>query len=410
MSADKVKISWYGERGVVNAVVSALVKAGTPGVIAFLKTVSWANFPAWLSDVRSVELIVEIGCGEFGDPDLIIVCTTNDNKRFATFVEAKVNPYDLSAGSNRHGIRVRGFNSTINGQLSLKYRLALALSQWDGCRDVLSESERLHRAYKRPWMQRGLGDTIAWARHLKKPSVLSLLRNAGLAGMPLSHFRFVAWTWDREPFFGVTTIHNSEQRPLFLDEDGNEQWQRMLPQLGWIGFKQLAETDQLHDYLGVEFRSALATMRDSLEPKPVFEANTTNDLPRINSYNMLRNSEEHTLRQLKEIEQLAASYFGDEAVERLAGSSSIKYAGKVIVKIVPRDNFRCEHLLLGISTSLRRDNWGGHSLGGPKLIGSGDNAQPFYTLDLPRTEAAMEVSSDVLDAVAEICGVKTESR
>lgn len=406
MGKERLKVSWYGERGIVNAVVSTLVEAGVPGVVAFLKTVIWAAPPKWLNDVESVEIIVEIGCGEFGDPDLIIVCTTSDAIRFATFVEAKVIPYSQSAGSNKQGIRVRGFNSTINGQLSLKYRLAFALSQWDGHRDELNESDSLYHAYKRPWSQRGLGDTIRWARHLRKPNVLSLLRGAGLAGMPLNNFRFVAWTWDREPFFRAPAFHNSDQRPVFLDGDGNEQWQRMLPQLGWVGFKQIAESDKLHNFLGDEFRNALATMRDSVEP--VVKVTATNELPRIIPYNILKNSEECTVRQLRAIEQLAARCFGDEAVERKAGSSSIKYAGKVVLKLIPRIHNAKEHLGLAVSTSLRRNNWGGHFLNGPQLIGTGDNAQPFYILDLPRTRKAEEIASEILLDVAEICGIKPE--
>jgi hypothetical protein len=407
---DSVKVSWYGERGVVNAVISALVEAGVPGAIAFLNAVAWAERPEWLNDVRSVELIVEINCFEFGHPDLIVVCTTKDNNRFATFVEAKVIPYDLSAGSNRQGIRVRGFNSTINGQLSLKYRLALALSRWDGECDKLSESDSLYRAYKRPWSQLGLGDTIRWPRHLKKPNVLSLLRNAGLAGMPLSNFRFVAWTWDREPFFRTPAFDNSDQRPVFLDGDGNEQWQRMLPQLGWIGFKQIAESAKLQDFLGDEFRSAVNTMRESLEPAPVVDVTALNDLPGVTPYNILDNSDENTIQQLRAIEQLAASYFGEQSVEKGAGSSSISYAGKVMVKLVPRDHSLREYLMLGVSTSLGRDKWGGHSLGGPKKIGKGNNEQPFYTLDLPRTEKALEVASEVLLDVAEVCGIEIEGQ
>jgi len=406
MGKERLKVSWYGERGIVNAVVSSLVEAGVPGVVAFLKTVIWAAPPKWLDDVESVEIIVEISCWEFGNPDLIIVCRTEGDDRYATFVEAKVIPYDLSAGSNKCGIRVRGFNSTINGQLSLKYRLALSLSQWNGDSEELSEPDVLYQAYERSWSRGGLGDTNRRARHLRKPNVLSLLRSAGLAGMPLSNFYFVAWTWDQQPFFRASQFHKSDQRPLFLDEDGNEQWQRTLRQIGWIGFKQIADSDKLQNYLGNEFRDALATMQDSLEP--VVKVTATNELPRIIPYNILKNSEECTVRQLRAIEQLAARCFGDEAVERKAGSSSITYAGKVVLKLIPRIHNAKEHLVLAVSTSLRRNNWGGHFLNGPQLIGTGDNAQPFYILDLPRTRKAEEIASEILLDVAEICGIKTE--
>ena len=354
MAENGVKVSWYGERGAVNAVVVGLRQLEVPGVIAFLNAVAWADRPAWLRDVGSVELIVEIGCGEFGDPDLIIVCTTKEGQRYATFVEAKVIPYETSAGSNQHGIRIRGYNSTINGQLSLKYRLAMALSNWDGSSSELSESDAVYRAYKRPWSQKGLGDTIRWPRHLKKPTVLSLLRNAGLAGLPLNQFHFVAWTWDRDPFFRSLAFHHSDQRPLFLDEAGVEQWQSTLPQLGWIGFKQIAESDQLSKCLSDGFRDALATMRPTLEPTPVADVSAAGDLPRVASYNILKNSHEHTIQQLRALEKLAAEHFGEDAIEQNPGSSSVKYAGKVILKLVPRNHGPTEFLLLGVSMSLGR--------------------------------------------------------
>lgn len=409
MEENGVKVSWYGERGVVNAVIVGLRESGAPSVIAFLNAIAWAKRPAWIRDVKSVELIVEIGCGEFGDPDLIIVCTTKEGQRYATFVEVKVIPYETSAGSNQHGIRIRGYNSTINGQLSLKYRLAMSLSNWDGSSDELSESDAVYLAYKRP-SQKGLSDTIRWPRHLKKPTVLSLLRNAGLAGLPLNHFHFVAWTWDRDPFFRSLAFHDSDQRPLFLDKSGNEQWQSTLPQLGWIGFKQISESDQLSKCLDDGFRDALATMRPTLEPTPVADISAAEDLPRVASYNVLKHCHDDTIQQLRALEKLAAEYFGEDVIEQKPGSSSVKYVGKVILKLVPQNRGSGEFLLLGVSTSLGRNDWGGHSLNGPQLIGAGNKAQPFFTIDLPHTNETAEIVSDIILDVAEICGLKTDGQ
>jgi len=403
-----IKISWYGERGVVNAVVAGIMKAGVPGAIAFLEAVTWAKRPNWLGHIKSVELIVEVGCGEFGDPDLIIVYTTKNNQCFAILVEAKVISYQTSAGTNQSGIRVKGYNSTINGQLSLKYRLALALSQADENDNELSESNAVYNAYKRPWTKKGLGDTISWPRHLKKPSVLSLLHDAGLVGLPFEHFYFVAWTWDRNPFFESPDFHDSVQRPLFLDQDGNEQWEKMFPQLGWIGFNQIAEAEQLTDHLGDEFCRALRTMRESHEPPLVVEGDCNGDLRRVSPYNIQEKSQSDTIRELRIIEKLAAEYFKDASIEQKVGSSSIKYAGKVIVKIVPQGHTHAEYLLLGVSTSLGRDHWGGYAMEDPILIGSGKTAQPFYTLCLPSTEEARKIASDIIQDIAEFYGSRKD--
>jgi hypothetical protein len=401
-----VEVIWYGERGVVNALVAALREAGVSSVIALLESVEWAcgSRPGWLGEVKSVDVIVEVGCGEFGDPDLIVICTTGDDQKFATFFEAKVVTYDSSAGSNQQGIRVKGYNSTINGQLSLKYRLAMALSVWNGHSNAVREPRAAYEAYRRPWSQGGLSDTLCWPRHLKKPTVLSIMREAGLASLPMSRFHFVALTWDREPFFRASAFHDSDLRPLFLDESGNERWHNTTSHLGWIGFGHIAKADRLARFLGDAFRKALVTMVPSLEP-PDFTDSATATYPSITSYNIQRHSSKATVRRLRALEALAAEHFGKGAIKQSNGSSSVKFAGKVIVKLIPRNHGPAEFLLLGISASLRRNDWGGFTFDGPKLIGSASKAQPFFTIDLPNTDESLEMTNDILMDVADACGL-----
>ena len=70
---------WYGERGIVNAFVTGIVRAAeTHGVQAFrdvLLDIRWADGgqPDWLERVEAISAIVEVGLYEFGDPDLILV-------------------------------------------------------------------------------------------------------------------------------------------------------------------------------------------------------------------------------------------------------------------------------------------------------------------------------------------------
>jgi hypothetical protein len=97
----------------------------------------------WISHLQNVDIIVEVGLGQFGDPDLIFVCSLDDNTKKHIFFEAKVVPYDISAIANSEGMRTAGFNSSINGQLSLKYRFVQALKQWNGKTSIIEQKNSL---------------------------------------------------------------------------------------------------------------------------------------------------------------------------------------------------------------------------------------------------------------------------
>lgn len=399
-----VNVSWYGERGIVNAVVAGLINAGVGGVVSFLKQVEWGGAPPQLGEITSVELIVEMGCGEFGDPDLIIICKSEKEVLLATFVEVKVIPYEVSAGSNQQGMRVKGYNSTINGQLSLKYRLAMALSQWNGPDNELREPDKIYDAYRCPGAQDGLGDMNTRARHLKKSTVLHMLSTAGLAKLKPDQFRFVAWTWDSKAFFQREDFGNSDHRPLFLDNEGQENWNITKSKLGWIGFQQIANAELLKCFLGHEFHNACNTIMVTWGGEVKTDSGTNNGFEPIEPkpYNIQKKCSNRTIEQLQTLENLAAKYF---TIKRKRGSLSIKYIEKVILKLVPRDYAGNEYILLGVSASLGRTEWGGHLLEGMKLIGVGTNRQPFYTIDLPRTDEATEIAHDIFRDVAEVLGV-----
>jgi hypothetical protein len=131
------EIEWYGERGIVNALVTDFVGRGeaeaVAGVRSLLEGVQWAGgaTPAWVRGVSAVTFFVEPGMGQFGNPDLILVCSTDVGAPpYIVIVEAKVVPYLESAMSNTDSMSEQGYNSSINGQLTLRYRLAQALCGW----------------------------------------------------------------------------------------------------------------------------------------------------------------------------------------------------------------------------------------------------------------------------------------
>src|SRR5579859_3108739 len=73
-------VFWYGERGIINAVVAHISTSGNfigshqePSQRNMLGNWTPAVLENELSDAR---LIVEVGLADFGDPDLMMVCRT----------------------------------------------------------------------------------------------------------------------------------------------------------------------------------------------------------------------------------------------------------------------------------------------------------------------------------------------
>jgi len=120
-----MEVRWYGERGVMNALVTHLQRTSDPveSVRTFLSAVRWAEprGSSWVNDFTQACLIVEIGLADFGNPDLMIDCHGPTGVR-CVFLESKIGMYLASMRPNHKGMQLPGFNSSINGQLSLKVR------------------------------------------------------------------------------------------------------------------------------------------------------------------------------------------------------------------------------------------------------------------------------------------------
>lgn len=254
------RIVRYGERGVVESIVLGIIeKSGTK---QFLKAIRWSNSskPEWIDDVQNTTWIVEIGLGQFGDPDLILVCRTREGNTYYLFVEAKVNRYVDSSLPNSGGM-IRGFNSRINGQLSLKYRFCKALEVWDGDIYRIVEPPELFEAYKK-----ALKDTMKMPRRLSKHSILRyVLKQNDFHQATIDNCYFVALTWDREPGPFKDTSLDPDLLPLFLSKAGINQWSVLKKNVGWIGYGVIhRELD-----LPADFQSTLKLMTPSIEPTRV---------------------------------------------------------------------------------------------------------------------------------------------
>lgn len=131
----------WGERGLVTTLFMDLASSETADVPLDL----WPRFFEQIfgrtgidcdwGKIKSVWLMVEpcFGPRGFGSPDAIACIEFKDAARVAVFFEAKIATYEGSAISPRCRAK-KGYNSTLNGQLELKHRLAVALASFDGQR------------------------------------------------------------------------------------------------------------------------------------------------------------------------------------------------------------------------------------------------------------------------------------
>jgi hypothetical protein len=325
-------VFWYGERGIINAVVAHVSTSGdfVGSVRNVLTATCWghANRPSWIEDVSDAHLIVEVGLADFGDPDLLIVCHTGSGMIHLVFLEAKAQSYTDSMQKTKPlraakwGMEQKGFNSSINGQLTLKYRFANALSLWDGRAAAISESRSLFEAY-----QGRLNDSPRKSpgRSLAKPSILTgIFGRLGLARLPEANCHYIALTWDCESkaFFNSPDV-SSDYLPVFLGDAGEERFSTMLDRIGWIGYKQLEDALGLSN--ATEYKAAFTTMLDSPEPPMSFYA----EKKRQGRW------ETYPSEIIKLGEDLAVA-LGTVHIQRLAGSYSMKDENaQTVGKIMP---------------------------------------------------------------------------
>jgi len=255
---DMEKIVRYGERGVVDALIHYLVENLESK--KFLHSIRWADssIKDWTTSIESVSWILEVSLNRmsgFGDPDIMIVCEIQDEAPYFVFIEAKVDKYEKAAGLNSKGM-VEGYNSKINGQLSLKYRFCEAVEEWRGKGRII-ETESLFQQYKNR-----IGENQKNPRRLAKPQVLELLKKYRFEELNLDRCFFVAMTWDREP--GPFVDLDKDLRPLFLSESGEELQSYIKAHLGWIGYGVINKTFELDE----SFKEILSTMVETY-PEPL---------------------------------------------------------------------------------------------------------------------------------------------
>ena len=398
-------IHWYGERGIVNALVTLI--DSSPDRIEYTKSllscIQWgrSNRVAWVNDIVDVDFIVEIGLFSFGDPDLILVCTTSQQEQHVVFVEAKAISYWESVE--------QGGPSCIHRQLTLKYRFARSLCNWD--RNVtrpIVETTKEHAAYFPSADDAPFIETNRWPRKIAKRSVLEILARVITKPVKASQVYFVAWTWDIEPFWTRPDFLTSVGRPLFLDNEGIEVLDNYLERVGWLGYHAIADCSNLQELKG-PFELARSTMQPSNYPVEATENQHPERDVRFSMLTSLQKDDPRLVRY-QTLREYAIERFGiSQVLERKTSLSvTIVCAGqnrpKVLLKIGP--HLDVNKIVVAVSTWFNRKEWAGRSAEGS--IGR-ISESPFFVFELQADESGVQFTQAVCDEVLSLVTLETET-
>lgn len=140
----------WGERGLIATFFADLyqkTKTGHMEIINdFLKLAQFWDSPVKNTEApEKIHFIIEPDFSEFGHPDAIFAIKYPE-RRVVIIVEAKRTDFQSACWpSSRRG--QDGFNSKLNGQLELDYRLAIALSEFRTSDSELAEPNAVANCY-----------------------------------------------------------------------------------------------------------------------------------------------------------------------------------------------------------------------------------------------------------------------
>ncbi len=234
-------IHFYGERGLVDSLFLDLQAGGK--LVLFLNEIV---FPfrdppqLGLAEGANVAVIVEAGFGGnragFGWPDAVVVATLLGGGKVVVFIEAKAGLYADEAAD--FTARKKGFNSKINGQLTLRFRLAQALRAYKKGDRRLVEPDDVARSY---------GEEARPRRLAKIDNLRKIVEDYHLSGEV--EYLFVALTDDDANVWPALEKDSCYlpfvPKPLAIEEDAPEQlwgkdrnaWGDRKKFFGWVGFK-----------------------------------------------------------------------------------------------------------------------------------------------------------------------------
>lgn len=312
-------IIFYGERGLVNGMVIELTD-NINLTKKFLKSIRFCGTesPSWIDRVQKVTYLVEPSFSDFGNPDLIIVCDCGEEKH-VIFLEAKVVKYlDSAIKLDKKGAPTPGINSRINTQLTLKYRLSVALQQNNQVSNAKFIEESLDN----------------WLPYKDYPTETSkkprrLIKNIELINDYFSGVKdywFVALTTDNSK---SRPYNSADFRPLVLDSSGQIIWDSVKDHFGLITY------DRLNNILaqdGVYYLARKYFLEKGLDSIHIKTENWNDFSSFIN----------HTLRiklqQIIEdaIDSISGAGLTQQILKKYNGSDSYSPNERTLIKLVPK--------------------------------------------------------------------------
>ena len=191
-----------------------------------------------IPDDADVTIIVEAGFGRnntgFGWPDAVISVRFSE-AHLVLILEAKAGLY-LDEAEDFTATKSAGFNSTINGQFSLRYRLAEALREYRRGMVRLLEHEDMTRAYGEI-IQRRLAKT-GNLRGIVEPHLLD------------AEYLFIALTDDENNPWPIAAREGRTSLPFLphplpsgvpsqIWTDASNRWDQHSKEFGWMGFRTI---------------------------------------------------------------------------------------------------------------------------------------------------------------------------
>jgi hypothetical protein len=371
-------IFFYGERGIVNGLVLDL-KDDLSKLKKVLNSIEWCSVQekSWINDIENAIYLIEPGFSKFGQPDLVIICEAKDGLKSWFFIEVKAIPYHASAISNKKGMNQKAFNSSINGQISLNYRLALALERYSG-ESLVRESKAIFEQYKEKIFDYNNGP-----RKAGKPELLKRIIAPFMSKLKLKNTFFISVTRDFQP----NPMKNcpEEHLPLLLDEKGINRWDEIASQIGFLSLKFLdLSVLRLDGYFREGCRTHIGNWEDNPEPKdfgntPVLRSKNWNEFPA----NWVLATDEIGNCIKKNLNRAAETI-------RYPGSYSFKINNKTIGKLVLK-NPQNPSLMVGFSIVVPEAKFYAEHLGASELWLMAPRKEPFIITRIKSPSKTLEV-------------------
>jgi hypothetical protein len=273
--------------------------------------------------------------------------------------------------SNTKGMAQKGYNSSINGQLSLDYRLALTLNDYKG-EGILQESESIFEAYREE-----LGDYNPGPRKAGKFELIESIVKRYFLDLPLNNAYFVAMTRDR----GKNPMDNVDDdfKPKVLDSDGNDCWAEYAPQFGFLSLQELDLTVlKRGGYFGDGCLVHIGKWEEVIDPKK-FKGKW---LVPVN----FKKFDEGWINSVNAVaECIKAGTSNSVKTIKNPGSHSFVIKGKTVGKLCPQNSGK-PYLMVGFSIMAPNVMDYSKMLGKPQRFVLGPSKEPFMFVTLEEVD------------------------